>query len=229
MQFHRLQNISVTIQIKENASVLPSWSECLCLTFQREKNNMFSVCVHESKKGQTDRQTKKLTSSVSSPDHGCGSAGSPGEAWCPAALPSVSGTSSSAAAQSAAHPHYLSADQPAAARVHTQTHAHTFLLFFYDSLVHIIIIASMPLTGHKCVVIKHYSRLNILKSFLPFSRGVFCPAVPSPACHQTPAAVSFWWSPFHEWLGCILSATRLLEERHTIQKMSMWHLGFSCL
>ncbi len=66
----------------------------------------------------------KLTSSVFSPGHGCGSADPPGEAWCPAALPSFSGTSSSAAAQSAAHPHYLSAGQPAAARKHKHTHKH---------------------------------------------------------------------------------------------------------
>lgn len=64
----------------------------------------------------------KLTSSVFSPDRGCGSVGPPDEAWCPAARQSVSGTSSSAAAQSAANPHYLSANQPAAAQTHTQTH-----------------------------------------------------------------------------------------------------------
>lgn len=111
--------------------------------FQGEKSNMFSVicvCARNTDINR-DSKTKKLTSSVFSPDHGCGSAGPPGEAWCPAALPSFSGTSSSAAAQSAAHPHYLSADQPAAAR--TQTHANKHLLFFHDSSMHIIIITQV--------------------------------------------------------------------------------------
>lgn len=51
------------------------------------------------------------------------------------------------------------------------------------------------------------------KTLLLFSQDVFWPAAPCPASHQTPAGVSSWWSPFHEWLGCILSATRLLERK----------------
>lgn len=119
-------------QIKGNVSVLPGGSAQLCLAFCGEKNNMFPVIdVYNRKK---DRQIEKLlqTSSVFSPDHGCDFAGPPCEAWCPAAPLSVSGTSFSAAAQSAAHPHYLSANQPAAARTHTQTHVNkqtTFLFF----------------------------------------------------------------------------------------------------
>ena len=97
-------------------------------------------------------KTLQLTSSVSSPDHGCGSAGPPSEAWCPAALPSVSGTSSSAAAQSAAHPHYLSANQPATGHIHTHTHTckqtQHFLLFLYDSSMHTIIITFIEVCGN---------------------------------------------------------------------------------
>lgn len=66
----------------------------------------------------------ELTSSVSSPDRGCGSAGPPNEAWCLAAQQTASGSSSSAAARSAAYLHYLSANQPAAARINTHKHTH---------------------------------------------------------------------------------------------------------
>lgn len=67
---------------------------------------------------QSDESTLKLTFSVSFPDRGYGSVGPPDEAWCPAAQPSASGTSSSAAARSAADPHYLPANRPAAAHAH---------------------------------------------------------------------------------------------------------------
>lgn len=63
MQLHRLQNISVTIQIKENFSVLSSGSECLYWAIQGEKSIMFSVmCVYKEKKyGQTDEQIERQT------------------------------------------------------------------------------------------------------------------------------------------------------------------------
>lgn len=52
--------------------------------------------------------------------------------------------------------------------------------------------------------------------FSPFSQDAFCSAAQSQAAPQIPAGVSFWWSPFHEWLAYILSATRLLEKRHKL-------------
>lgn len=49
MQFHRLQNISVTIQMKENVSVLPSGSEW---PFSEERgSNMFSVRKRTDRNG----------------------------------------------------------------------------------------------------------------------------------------------------------------------------------
>lgn len=60
---------------------------------------------------------------------------------------------------------------------------------------------------------KQDSRLVVI----PVFQDAFWPAAPSPACRRTPAGVSFWWSPFHEWLGCILSATRLLVGIKAIQ------------
>lgn len=163
------------------------------------------------------REEDKLTSSVSSPDRGCGFGGPPGVVWYPAALQSVSGTSSSAAAQSAAYPHYLSANQPAAAPIPTHNHmaknhtdTHTFFYhFFHDSSTHIFIIV---------LIYQFVSWFSFVrKTLLPSSQAVFWTAARSPASHQTPAGVSFWWSPFHEQLGCILSATHLLEETCKIQ------------
>lgn len=49
------------------------------------------------------------TSSASSPDHGCGSVGPPGEVLCPAVQLSVAGFSSSAVRYFAGIPHYLPA------------------------------------------------------------------------------------------------------------------------
>lgn len=68
---------------------------------------------------------------------------------------------------------------------------------------------------------------RIIQSFLPSSQDAFCSAAQSQACPQTPAGVSFWWSPLHEWLGYILSATRLLEKRHKLHQRSMWQLRTS--
>lgn len=96
------------------------------MAFFGREGEQYVLC--EKKDRQKRGRELELTSSVSSPDHGCGSAGPPGGAWCPAAPPSFSGTSSSAAAKSAAHPRYLSADQPSAAC--KQTHA----LFYYSSM-----------------------------------------------------------------------------------------------
>lgn len=108
------------------------------------------VCAYERKEGQTlsDTAIWKLTSSVSFPSHGCGSAGPPGEAWCPAARRSSSGTFSSAAAQSAANPHYLFANQRPAACVQTQ-------ILFYLS------IKSSEIVWPLC----EFSRLSIKMSF----------------------------------------------------------------
>lgn len=89
-------------------------------------------------------QAVELTSSASSPDHGCDFAGPPDEAWCPAARQSVSGTFSSAAAQSAANPHYPSANQPAAAHTHTHTQ------FFNESATPSITITFPQLKCYKC-------------------------------------------------------------------------------
>lgn len=56
-----------------------------------------------------DLTRRVLTSSASSPAHGCGSAGSPGAVWCPGAQPLISGIFSSPAVESAGSP----PDQPA--------------------------------------------------------------------------------------------------------------------
>lgn len=107
---------------------------------------------------------------------------------------------------------------------HRHTHKRTHLWLFNDNATHSITIPFLQLKDYKCETnsIRFFSSFFFIWScfhlFLPFSLDVFCSAVLSPACHQTPAGVSFWWSPFHEWLGCILSATLLLEERHAIQK-----------
>lgn len=109
MQFHRLQNIPICVQMGGNRSVLL----CLC------------VCVWKNALAWKfeRKQAGELTSSVSSPDRGFCCAAPRGAVWCPAALQSVSCTSSSAAAQSAAYLHYRPARQPAAETAITHTHS----------------------------------------------------------------------------------------------------------
>ena len=209
MQFHRLQNISVTIQIKGNVSVLPRGSQCLRPAFSRRKEQyvLCNLCLW--KKGQT--QTESETTET---DFLCFFSRS----WLRLCRPSRWSLVSCSSAVIFWHFFFsccterctssLSVCRSASCSVHTNTRKQTFIILSWQfNAYHYYYISARWANieiGFIC---------RIIKSVLPFSRRVFCSAAPSPASRQTPAAVSSWWSPFHEWLGCILSATRLLEER----------------
>lgn len=159
MQFCRLQDISVHAENKEKNKCSAEFPG----RFERRK---------EEKAGE-------LTSSVSSPDRGFCCAGPQSAVWCPAALQSVSCTSSSAAALSAAYPHYQPAHQPAAESTITHTYTH--------------------LTGDSAAYnsvdwyfVDICRGFRVIQSSLPFSPDAFCSAAQSQACLQTPAGVSFW-------------------------------------
>lgn len=119
MQFSRLQDIPVRVEIKEKVSAPPRFLEWF------EQMNM-------------ERQAGELTSSASSPDRGFCCAGPRGAVWCPAVLQSASCISSSPAAMSAAHLHYQPAHQPAAGPTITHVlywRSRRWLFCWYTSMI----------------------------------------------------------------------------------------------
>ena len=115
---------------------------------------------------------------------------------------------------------------------HTHTQKHIYYHFLWQfNAYHYRIYATNTLQVCRILNRPFFKWLNIIESVLPSCQHVSCSAAPSPSSHQTPEGVSSWWTLFPEWLCCILSATRLLQEKtqNTERKACEWHVGVSYL